>query len=131
MNASQSFNPTFTSDDDYCIYVKSTNANDNASNATNKTDTVGPSNAASSSSTEPLPSTEMGQNGRAMPRAHHIVAGILIPIAFVFLVTGTVFVYKKLHITHRVRNIRRTRRNRPFYEDVMLGNNDNDDPPLI
>lgn len=129
-NTTLSFNPNFTSDDDYCVYVKSTSANDNASNATNKTDAASP-NAVSSSSTEPLPSTEFEKNARALPGTHHIIAGILIPIVFVFIVIGTVFAYKKLHITHRVRNIQRTRRNRPFYEDVMLGNNDNDDPPLI
>lgn len=64
-------------------------------------------------------------------RTHHIVAGVLIPIMFVFIVIGSIFAYKKLHVTQRIRNIRRTHRNRPFYEDVMLGTNDNDDPPLI
>lgn len=129
-NAKLSFNPNFTSDDDYCIYVKSTTANDNASNMTNKTDT-GSSNAASSGFSEPLPPDVSGDRSRTLPGTHHIIAGIFIPIGFVFIVIGAVFVYKKLHITHRVRNIRRTRRNRPFYEDVMLGNNENDDPPLI
>lgn len=130
-NATLSFNPNFTNEDDYCIYVKSTNANnDTVSNETNKKDTNGP-NAASSSSNGPLPSDDSGNSAKPLPGTHHIIAGILIPIFFVFIVIGSVFVYKKLHITHRVRNIRRTRRNRPFYEDVMLGNNDNDDPPLI
>lgn len=128
-NTTLSFNPKYTNDDDYCVYVKSTNANETASNETNKLDAIGP-NAASSSSQEP--SDGSGKSiARPLPGTHHIIAGILIPIFFVFVVIGTVFVYKKLHITHRVRNIRRTRRNRPFYEDVMLGNNDNDDPPLI
>lgn len=71
------------------------------------------------------------QKLRPKPSPHHVIAGILIPIILVFIVIGTVFVYKKLHITQRIRNIRRTRRSRPFYEDVMLGSNDNDDPPLI
>lgn len=127
-NTTLSFNPQYTNDDDYCVYVKSTNANETASNETNKSDAIGP-NAASSSSQGPDGSGHL--NARPLPGTHHIIAGILIPILFVFVVIGTVFVYKKLHITHRVRNIRRTRRNRPFYEDVMLGNNDNDDPPLI
>lgn len=127
-NATLSFNPNFTSDDEYCIYVKSNTSNDNASNMTNKTDTGSPN---ASSFSEPLPPDVSGDRTRTLPGTHHIIAGILIPIGFVFIVIGAVFVYKKLHITHRVRNIRRTRRNRPFYEDVMLGNNDNDDPPLI
>lgn len=130
-NASFIFNSHYTNDDDYCIYVRPTNVtNDTASNETHKKDADGP-NAASSSSNGPLPSDESGNSARPLPGTHHIIAGILIPIFFVFIVIGSVFVYKKLHITHRVRNIRRTRRNRPFYEDVMLGNNDNDDPPLI
>lgn len=74
------------------------------------------------------------QNGEKITPAqpHHIVAGILIPIFLVLIVIGGVYAYKKLHITRHIRNsVRRTHRSRPFYEDVMLGTNDNDDPPLI
>lgn len=109
------FNPKYIDAKDYCIQKK----DENIANETHKSDKDDDSANPSDGSTHPPPGV------------HHIAAGILIPIVLVFVVIGAVFVYKKLHITHRVRNMRRTRRNHTPYEDVMLGNNDNDDPPLI
>lgn len=62
--------------------------------------------------------------------SHHIVGGILISICLVVIFTLIVIGVKKLQIKQRIRNMRMTQRNRPLYEDVMMGN-DNDDPPLI
>lgn len=66
-----------------------------------------------------------------LPGAHHVIGGILIPIFFVLIALGAIYGVRRLHIQQRMRNIRMTRRNRPFYEDVMLGSNEHDDPPLI
>lgn len=116
------FNPNYIDVQDYCVPTKV--LDENAPNHTNNKDDT------ESNLIDRMPNDGI-KTVPQLPGAHHVVAGILIPILFVFIVIGSVFMYKKLHITHRVRNIRRTRRNRPFYEDVMLANNDNDDPPLI
>lgn len=80
-------------------------------------------------------SAQYEQKIKSSLQPHHIFAGVLIPILFVLIVIGTIFIYKKLHFTQHIRSIRRTHFSRPFmsrrYEDVMLGTNDNDDPPLI
>lgn len=75
-----------------------------------------------------------------VPSSHHIVGGILISICVVLVFFIGIIGYRKLQITQRLRNLRipsgaggrnsRQRRSRPFYEDVMMSN-DNDDPPLI
>lgn len=127
------FNPAFTTNDTYCIEqpdppIQRTDRTDTntRSTSTSKKDTdttvAGESTAASE---------QYQQTPRKKPSPHHVMAGILIPIGMVFIVVASVFAYKRLHITQRIRNIRRTRRSRPFYEDVMLGSNDTDDPPLI
>lgn len=119
------FNPNYHDDSEYCVpSEEKAPADENAPNETHKADDT------SSKPADPMPNDGIKTISQS-PSAHHVAAGILIPILLVFIVIGTVFMYKKLHITHRVRNIRRTRRSRPFYEDVMLANNDNDDPPLI
>lgn len=56
---------------------------------------------------------------------HFII--IIISLVFVSIVIGCIFVYKKLHMHQRLRNIRRTHC-RSFYE-INRGNDD--DPPLI
>lgn len=71
-----------------------------------------------------------------VPSSHHIVGGILISICVVLVFFIGIIGYRKLQITQRLRNLRipagvrasRQRRSRPFYEDVMMIN---DDPPLI
>lgn len=126
------FNPAFTTNDTYCIeladpLIQRTDRTDpNTRSTTTKKDT---DTTVASEST--AASEQYQQTARKKPSPHHVMAGILIPIAMVFIVVGSVFAYKRLHITQRIRNIRRTRRSRPFYEDVMLGSNDTDDPPLI
>lgn len=141
------FNQDFTNDIDYCISDVTGGAEKKHNNTTlvdgNKTDraeTAAASATAETSGTSDGPNNVSHTTGgdkthevlvRPLPGAHHVIGGILIPIFFVLIAVGVVYVVKNLHIRQRVRNIRMTRRNRPFYEDVMLGNNDNDDPPLI
>jgi len=79
----------------------------------------------SSSTSEEAVSEPIGAHS-----SHHIIGGILISICLVVIFTLIVVGVKKLQIKQRIRNMRMTQRNRPLYEDVMLGN-DNDDPPLI
>lgn len=71
-------------------------------------------------------SSDSRNTSKNTSKPHHILVGIFLPIVFVLIVLSGIFV-----VTQRIRNIRRTHRNRPFYQDVMLGANDNDDPPLI
>lgn len=104
------FNPKHANDIDYCIKNTSNNSTYKVQSKHND---------------------EFEQNIKSPSKTHHIVAGVLLPIAFVLIVLGGILVYKQLYVTQRIRDIRRTHRNRPFYEDVMLGTNDNDDPPLI
>lgn len=101
------FNPKYTSNDDYCVY-----------------------SYVSSNSGHPEPSAQNETKFESSPQPYHVIAGISISLCFVSIVIGCIFACKKLHVFQRFRNIRRTHR-RPFYEDVMLRNNDNDDPPLI
>lgn len=123
------FNPKYTGDADYCtsknvtINQMTTKTNRNSDDNRRKTNEIGDADGTASAQFE--------EKIKSIPRPHHIVAGVIIPIVFVIIVVSAVFAYKKLHITQHIRNVRRTHRNRPFYEDVMLGSNDNDDPPLI
>lgn len=124
------FNPKYSNDSNYCIVtdkipLQKVENNDSKSSrgSDSKTVTAGTLTDGSDPSYSAI--------RPPLPGAHHIVAGILIPVAFVIVAVCIVIIYKKLHITQRIRNIQRTRRNRPFYEDVMLGSNDIDDPPLI
>lgn len=127
-NAGFIFNPQYTNDNDYCII--DTNQPDDTKQSNSKSGRSSNSSYSSQSENNNLVIDE--PKIQSTPRPHHIVAGVLIPIVFVLIVIGSIFVYMKLHVTQRIRNIhRRTHRNRPFYEDVMLGTNDNDDPPLI
>lgn len=64
------------------------------------------------------------------PSSHHIISGILISILIVTAFILTVIAVKKLRIRQRFREFGISQRNRPLYEDVMMGN-DTDDPPLI
>lgn len=105
------YNTNYTNDSDYCIAFNKSHDN----NTVNISDVTENSSAAS----RQIP-----------PSTHHIVGGILIPILLVFIFFGIAITMKRLNVMQRIRNIRRTRRNRPLYEDVMMGN-DNDDPPLI
>lgn len=123
------FNPKYTGDADYC-----TSKNDTTKEMTIKINRNSDDNQRKSNEIgdiEGTASAQFEEKIKTIPRPHHIVAGVVIPIAFVIIVVSVVFAYKKLHITQHIRNVRRTHRNRPFYEDVMLGSNDNDDPPLI
>lgn len=61
--------------------------------------------------------------------SHHIISGILISILIVTAFILTVIAVKKLRIRQRFRDFGISQRNRPLYEDVMMGNDD--DPPLI
>ncbi|KAJ6641545.1 hypothetical protein Bhyg_06484 [Pseudolycoriella hygida] len=104
------FNKYYKSDTDYCVYVEPKHFDNRVM-------------ASKSSST----SEERGNNA---DNSHHIVGGILISICLVVIFTLIVIGVNKLHIKQRIRNLRMTQRNRPLYEDVMMGN-DTDDPPLI
>lgn len=104
------FNPKYKNDADYCI----TNTSNSPKNHTDSLEDE---------------TSAQKQKFKSPSKTHHFVAGVIFPIAFVLIVLATIFVYKKFHVTQRIRNIRRSRR--PFYEDVMLGANDIDDPPLI
>lgn len=125
-------NPASTSTETYCIEdngidpksIKSIANNIPTAMNDNFNDTITASQSTAGSE-------EIQEKLHKKSNTNHVIAGILIPIAFVFAVIGSVFIYKKLHITQRIRNMHRTRRSRPFYEDVMLGSNDTDDPPLI
>lgn len=99
------FNPNYTSDDEYCIKNVIFNK--------------------SSTSGSFIDGRNFSKN-KLTSKPHHILVGIFLPIAFVLIVLSGIFV-----VTQRIRNTRRIHRNRPFYQDVMLGVNDNDDPPLI
>lgn len=102
------FNEKYTSDADYCVYSSNLGINSihPESNVQNKT------------------------KFENSPHPHHVIIGVSILLFFVSVLIGSIYVCKRLHIYQRFRNIRRTNR-RPFYEDVMLRNNDIDDPPLI
>lgn len=98
------FNPSYMNDTDYCILNNKTSENNNIKNNDDSSE----------------------RQIKSISKPHHILAGVLIPIAIVLIIISGVVV------AQRIRKIRRTHhRNRPFYEDVMLGVNDNDDPPLI
>lgn len=115
-------NPASTSSETYCIEdneidlksIKTTANNIPSAMNNNLSDTI-------TSSESTVSSEGIQEMLLKKSNTNHVLAGILIPIAFVFVVIGSVFIYKKLHITQRIRNIHRTRRSRPFYEDVMLG----------
>ncbi|XP_040158833.1 uncharacterized protein LOC120897796 isoform X1 [Anopheles arabiensis] len=66
--------------------------------------------------------------------AHHILGGVLIPLAFVVILIGSAILAKRTDLWARLRQRflahRNRHRRRPAYEDVVLGN-DSDDPPLI
>lgn len=64
------------------------------------------------------------------PSSHHIISGILVSILIVTAFILTVIAVKKLRLRQRFREFGISQRNRPLYEDVMMGN-DTDDPPLI
>lgn len=122
------FNIKYTNDNDYCIIDPNTTDDPKQSNS--KSGRISNNSVNSQNKNTSFVVDEL-KTIQTTPQPHHIVAGVLIPIVFVLIVIGSTFIYKKLHVTQRIRNIRRTHRNRPFYEDVMLGTNDIDDPPLI
>lgn len=63
------------------------------------------------------------------PSSHHIIGGILFPLLIVMIFCGLYIIVKRLNVVKRVRDYY-SRRQRPFYEDVIMGH-DMDDPPLI
>lgn len=142
------FNPNYKNDSDYCTLQLTNGGNSNTNSISNSN-----SNSNSNSGIEPNDHSSNSDNKKyendnnkndpiitnddnkqqisPLPGAKHVAAGILFPIISVIILIGGIFAYKKLHITQHVRNFRRNRRSRPFYGDVSLGMNDNDDPPLI
>lgn len=62
--------------------------------------------------------------------AHHIVGGVLIPIAFVVILIGSAILAKRTDLWSRLRQRflahRNRHRRRPAYEDVVLGNDSDD-----
>lgn len=108
------FNKYYKNDSDYCVYVEPKKHVDNRAMASKSSPTSDEEAAYSASTTS----------------SHHILSGISISICLVVVFTLIVIGFKKLQIKQRIRNLRMTQRNRPLYEDVMMGN-DNDDPPLI
>lgn len=127
------FNPLHNSNDTYCIKINNSHQLPNLSNRKNNNRHTDSNNAKDEIITSKITTSfeQYQQDPRIKPGPQHVFAGILIPIVLVVIVVGSAFLFKRLHITQRIRNIRRTRRSRPFYEDVMLGSNDTDDPPLI
>ncbi|KAG4070970.1 hypothetical protein HA402_001407 [Bradysia odoriphaga] len=101
------FNKYYKNDSDYCLFVDNRVMASKSSSTHSDQDTV--DNPVSS---------------------HHILGGIFISICLVVMFTLIVIGVRKLQIKQRIRNLRMTQRNRPLYEDVMMGN-DTDDPPLI
>lgn len=124
------FNPDYKSDADYCRYDETIKQYEVPRPAE-----PNQPEAASSIDNGTGDQTSTTDSGvlkiRPLPGAHHVIGGILIPIFFVFVAVGAIYGVRRLHIRQRMRNIRMTRRNRPFYEDVMLSTHENDDPPLI
>lgn len=106
------FNINYKDDSDYCTYVEPKNFDNRVMEIKSSTT-----------------SEEVSDPIRPQS-SHHIIGGILISICLVVIFTLIVIGVKKLQIKQRIRNMRMTQRNRPMYEDVMMGN-DNDDPPLI
>lgn len=127
------FNVNYKNDTDYCVYdAKSKGDEETQSDDSNRTDQKESEVAQTGSQvSSPDDKTSDGPKIHPLPGAHHVIGGILIPIFFVVVAIGVVYGIRRLHLQQRVRSIRLSRRNRPFYEDVMLGNHDNDDPPLI
>lgn len=101
---------------EYCIYKPSKTPAGGASGTGSTPSLSGSKTASAISQHEP-------------PGAHHLIGGIVIPVVFVLAAIGVVYLVKRFNLIRRAREAF-TRRNRPFYEDVMMGN-DNDDPPLI
>ena len=106
------FNPNFHNDTDYCI-----------SNPKSKNKSILPLEVDTTSA------ANLYQAKLTPVGSHHIIGGILIPIFIVLIVIGAAYGVKRLEIIRRIREFRMRRRRQPFYEDVMM-NQDNDDPPL-
>lgn len=132
-------NLSYTNDTDYCKYdpnlIVNDNRKDTSTNDSNKTEPKKPEASLAAApdkrNNSQISASEEVLKIQPLPGAHHVIGGILIPIFFVMIALGAIYGVRRLHIQQRVRNIRMTRRNRPFYEDVMLGSNEHDDPPLI
>lgn len=124
------FNSDYKDDTDYCKYDENIKAEQETET---KAEPNQPEAAQSVDNGNGSTTDESRQTlkGRPLPGAHHVLGGILIPIFFVLVVVGAIYGVRHLHIRQRMRNIRMSRRNRPFYEDVMLSTNEHDDPPLI
>lgn len=93
------FNALFSGDQDYCLQDQAT---------------IRPAAAVS---------------GPSVPH-HHIVGGILIPLGLVVVLVGAAYATVRYRLLQRLRDrLRGRRRQRPTYQDVMMGTEF--DPPLI
>lgn len=120
------FNVNYTNDTNVCILNEHINRRKNVTNTNTST---------SKEMIRAAAAIDTGAASRAkIPSSHHIAGGILISICVVLVFLILIIGYRKLKITQRIRNLRMPagsrQRRRPFYEDVMMSN-DNDDPPLI
>lgn len=125
------FNAAYKDDSDYCRYdasIKLPQDNESKPEPNQPEAALSVDNGIGSA-----PPTKESEKLKVhpLPGAHHVIGGILIPIFFVLAAVGVIYGVRHLHIRQRMQNIRMSRRNRPFYEDVMLGTNEHDDPPLI
>ncbi|XP_035790569.1 uncharacterized protein LOC118465950 isoform X1 [Anopheles albimanus] len=102
-------------------------------------DSAGAGGGAGSASKDHGPGGSSAGNADQLPLrepagAHHILSGVLIPLAFVVIMIGSALLAKRTQLWSRLRQRFQARRGRhhrrPAYEDVVLGN-DSDDPPLI
>ncbi|XP_053676703.1 uncharacterized protein LOC128726885 [Anopheles nili] len=90
--------------------------------------TNGGSRNSSNAAAEGIKGTENGHAGQLPLRepvaAHHILGGVLIPLAFVVILIGSAFLAKRTDLWSRLRQRflahRNRHRRRPAYEDVVL-----------
>lgn len=126
------FNANYKDDTDYCRYDANLKLPQDSEPKPEPKQPVAASSIDNGSQSDTTDGKESDlPKVRPLPGAHHVIGGVLIPILFVLVAVGAIYGVRHLHIRQRMRNIRMTRRNRPFYEDVMLGTNEHDDPPLI
>jgi hypothetical protein len=56
---------------------------------------------------------------------HSVAAGILIPLVLIVVVVGVVYFGRRYHWLHWFRQLRQRR-----YDEVRIGQEDDDDPPI-
>lgn len=107
------FNPKFTGDQDYCIDVSKQQPElEDEHNSPAHSEGI------------------IDVGGSSGPPHHHILGGILIPIAVVLTIVGCAYLVIRYRIVRRIRDRWSGRRHRPTYQDVMMASSEFE-PPLI